>query len=293
MCEYSEILKAIASLLWPILGFTTIYLFKNEIASTLGRMKKGKFLGQEIELSDEVVKLHKTATEALEEVSSLPKSSNSPEKQDKDDNSSLSEIIKEASRSPKTALILLASEVEKEAKQTLASIGKLQGTHRMTLSQIINELDNHYGLPRHVSSSLRLFWETRNKIIHGGETEESNILSAIDSGVTILRTLQSLPKETNWVQNEGVPVFSDPDCKHEIKGVKGIILRTESPSGAKISYRIFPSTRVHFQKNKRVSWEWSFDRTWNDAWYKDPETDEIKLAWNSSSEFIGRNLDDI
>ena len=84
---------------------------------------------------------------------------------------SIKTIIKEASHSPKTALILLASEVEKEARQTLASIGKLKGARKLTLSQIINELDSHYGLPKHVASSLRMFWDTRNKIIHGGETE--------------------------------------------------------------------------------------------------------------------------
>ena len=256
-------------------------------------MKKGKFLGQEIELSDDLEKLQRTANEALEEVASLPQSPNKPEEQDNDSDDPVKEIIKEAARSPKTALILLASEVEKEARQTLASIGKLKGTHRMTLSQIINELDSHYGLPKHVSSSLRLFWETRNKIIHGGETDDSSILSAIDSGVTVLRTLQSLPRETNWVHNEGVPVYSDPDCRHEIQGVKGVVLRTESPSGARVFYRIFPSTKTHFKKNERVAWEWSFEKTWNDAWYRDPETNKIKQAWNSSAEFVGRSLKDV
>ena len=293
MSEYSELLKAIASLLWPILGFVALFLFRNEISNAIGRIRKGKFLGQEVELSDDLERLQRTATEASEEVASLPQASIEPEKQDKDTDDPIKAIIKEAGRSPKTALILLASEVEKEARQTLVSIGKLQGTRKMTLSQTINELDSHYGLPKHVSSSLRLFWDTRNKIIHGGETEDRNILSAIDSGVTILRTLQSLPRETNWVHNEGVPIYSDLACEHEIQGVKGIILRTESPSGARTFYRIFPSTRTHFKKDKRVAWEWSFERNWKDAWYKDPETNEIKQAWNSSAEFVGRSLEDV
>ncbi|OGW04364.1 MAG: hypothetical protein A2Z59_13805 [Nitrospinae bacterium RIFCSPLOWO2_02_39_17] len=295
MSEFSELLKATASLLWPILGFVALFLFRNEIANAIRRIRKGKILGQEVELGDELVRLQKTATEASEEVASLPSVTTEPEteKLTTNENDPVKGIIKEAGRSPKTALILVASEVEKEARQTLASIGKLQGARKMTLSQTIDKLDSHYGLPRHVSSSLRLFWDTRNKIIHGGETEDRNILSAIDSGVTILKTLQSLPRETNWVHNGGVTIYSDPACQHEIQGAKGIILRTESSSGARTFFRIFPSTRTHFKKGKRVSWEWSFEKTWAEAWYKDPDTSEIKQAWSSSAEFIGRNLDDV
>lgn len=300
MNEFSEFLKAIATLLWPILGFVVVLLFRVEIAKAIGRIKKGKFFGQEVELSDELAELQQTATKASEEVASLPQAEIDQTVGGIDEDTlivneedSIKTIIKEASHSPKTALILLASEVEKEARQTLASIGKLKGARKLTLSQIINELDSHYGLPKHVASSLRLFWDTRNKIIHGGETADGNILSAIDSGVTILRALKSLPRETNWVHYKGVPVYSDPDCKQQIPNVKGVILRTESPSGARVFYRIFPSTKTHFRKGKRVAWEFSFENTWSDAWYRDPETGEIKLAWNSAAEFVGRNLEDI
>lgn len=299
MNEYSELIRAIATLLWPILAFVSLIIFRGEIAKAIGRIKKGKFLGQEVELSEDLIKLQLTATEASEEVASMPQLENekaleASEKEQPDfDDSAIKNIIKQASHSPKTALILLASEVEKEARQTLASIGKFKTSRKLTLSQIIDELDSHYGLPKHVSSSLRLFWDTRNKIIHGGAAEDRNILSAIDSGVTILKTLQALPRETNLIHNEGVTIYSDSICKNEIPNAKGIILKTFSSSGAHVFYRIFPSTRTHFKKGIRVAWEWSFENTWNDAWYKDPETNEIKLAWNSSAEFIGRNLDDI
>ena len=243
--------------------------------------------------------MQKTATEASEEVASLPKVENEKalEADEKEhpsyDDTPIKNIIKEASRSPKTALFLLASEVEKEARQTLASIGKLKTSRNLTLTQIIDELDSHYGLPKHVSSSLRLFWDTRNKIIHGGASEDRNILSAIDSGVTILKTLQALPRETNVVHHEGVTIYSDSNCKNVIPNAKGIILKTSSSSGAHVFYRIFPSTRTHFKKGIRVAWEWSFENVWKNAWYKDPDTNEIKSAWSSSAEFIGRNLDDI
>lgn len=291
--EIAEIIKAIASLLWPLLGFFALIAFKKEISQTILRLKKGKIFGQEVELNEDLIRLQKKASEASDEVASLPINTEEDTLIRQDGDDSITNIIKEAARSPKAALILLASEVEKEAKQTLASIGKLKGRRQLPLIQILDELDSHYGLPKHVTSSLRLFWGTRNKIIHGGETEDGNILSAIDSGITILRTLKVLPKEINWVHNEGVPIYSDPQCKNEISGVKGIILKTESPNGTKVSYRIYPSTKKHFKKGTRVSWEWGLEKTWKDAWYRDPATSEIKQAWNGSAEFIGRNIDEI
>ncbi|RZF78801.1 hypothetical protein EXT46_15395 [Pseudoalteromonas sp. CO325X] len=295
MSEISELLKALASLLWPIFAFVVLFLFRSQLADAIGRFKKGKLLGQEVELNDSLANLQRSASQLSEEVSAIPSSEveSSDGNELEDDESSVKAIIHEAARSPKAALILLAAEIEKEAKQTLASIGKLKGRKSINLRQAIDELDSHYGLPRHISSSLRLFWETRNKIIHGGETDERNILSAIDSGVSILKSLQALPRETNWVHHPGVPIFSDSKCTVPISNGKGVILKSASSSGAKIFYRIFPTTRTHFEKGRKVAWEWSHENSWSDAWYRDPESNEIKLAWNSSMEFVGRHLDEV
>lgn len=297
MAELSKLIEAIAALLWPLAALTALLLFKSQIADLLSRIKKGKLLGQEVELSESLEQLQKSASELSNEVASIPSvQSESPEEAAEESRSSeeiITNIVHEASRSPKTAIILLASEIEKEARQTLASVGKLQGRRNIPISQAISELDSHYGLPKHVSSSLRLFWDIRNKIIHGGEADERNTLSAIDSGVTILKAIQALPRETNWVHHPGVEVYSDPECKNIIKGTKGVILKSASSSGARIFYRIFPTTKTYFKKGHRVTWEWSVENTWSDAWYRDIETNEIKLAWNSSAEFVGRDLGEI
>lgn len=300
MNEYSELIKSVASLLWPLFAFTTLFIFKDEIRDVISRLKKGKLLGQELELNDSLENLQKSASELSEEVASIPViepsssalDESEPIQENKDD-STIKSIIHEAARSPKAALLLLASNIEKESRQTLASTGLIKGRTYVNLKQAVEELDNHYGLPRHISSSLRLFSETRNKIMHGGETDERNILSAIDSGISILKSLQAIPREINKVHNPGVTVYSDPECKNPIEGVKGVILQSSSPSGAKVSYRIFPTTRTHFEKGKKVAWEWSHENIWSDAWYKDPESGEIKLAWNSAMEFVGRHLDDL
>jgi len=298
MSEFSELLKAIASLLWPIFAFVALLIFRAQIAEAIGRIRKGKLLGQEIELSESLVELQQKASELSVEVGSLPvkeeEAGDLVEKEQQQSDNSIREIVHEAARSPKAALILLATEIEREARKVMASVGLLKGRRHVPFTQALNELDRQYGgLPGHVSSGIKHFWDVRNRIIHGGGADEANILSAIDSGVTILRALQALPRETNIVYHPGVKVYSDLDCKNEISNTKGVILETSSPSGAKTFYRIFPTTKTHFQKGRRVAWEWSNEHRWGDAWYKDPDTNEIKLAWNSSMEFVGRNLDEI
>ena len=161
MDEYSNLVRAIASLLWPILVTTFMLLFRKQIGDAIGRIKKGKLLGQEIELSESLKTLQESASQASEEVALLPKQRESKpedddESQDSETNNdtTIRSIIQEATRSPKAALMVLTAEIEKEARQTLASIGKLKGRTQIPIAQAIRDLDSHYGLPRHMSSSL-------------------------------------------------------------------------------------------------------------------------------------------
>ena len=301
MEELSNLIKAIASLLWPIFAFCFLFFFRNQISDAIGRLKKGKLLGQEVEMHDSLETLRRSASQFSDEVALQPKpkeskSENNDENQhsDTENDNIIRSVIHEAARSPKAALFILAAEIEKEARQTLAGIGKLEGRTHIPIDQAMHDLDSHYGLPRHMSSSLELFWDTRNKIIHGWETEEWNVLSAIDSGVTILRSLQALPRELNIVYKSEIPIYSDPECQIEITNATGIILERRSSSGTQTSYHIFPTTRTHFEVGRRVAWEWNMNNTWQDAWYRDPlDMGSIQLAWNTSAEFIGRHLDDI
>lgn len=292
MKEYAELIGAIAALLWPIFAFVALFTFKKQIGGLLGRLKKGKVLGQEIELSDSLEKLDESAIAVAKEVAALPVIE--PHQEQPEPNYEAKEILREATRSPKVALIMLASDLEREARQLLASVGHLEGRQYVPLSKAIEVLDKQLGgLPGHIPSSLTFFWEARNKLIHGGEASAEDILRAIDSGITILKALKAFPREVNIVYHPRVDIFHDPQCKNLIPNAKGIILETESPGGTKKWFRIFPTTKSHFQKGKRVAWEWSFENTWGPAWFKDPDTNEIKVAWSSSAEFVGRHLDEV
>ena len=299
MTEFAELLRSIGALLWPALVFWALQAFRNDIAGAIGRIKKAKILGHEFELGDELKELREAANEASNEVAEIPRAESDPsespasvsERPETED--PVQKILETAVRSPKVALLQLAMEMEKEGREVLASTGKWTEKNPLPFVRVVERLDSHYGLPRYIPSSLKLFLSIKNKLVHGGVDKERNIVSALDSGVTIYKALRALPRERNWIHHEGVPVYSDPECLHEISGVKGVILKTQSSSGATTKFRIFPSTQTHFRKGKRVSWEWNLGRNWSDAWYRDPTSDEIKPAWQSAGEFIGRHYEDL
>lgn len=291
MEEISNLLKAIAALLWPLLAFTILFLFKKEVAEILKRLKGGRFFGQEIELNESLVKLDLSASAIQQEVSGFPETGGVSEDQEVEVDPSY-KILAEATRSPQAALILLSAELEKLARQLLASTGFLKGRNFISLSQAIRELNDQYGLPKHVATSLKDFMEVRNYLVHGQSSTSQDIMRAIDSGLVILKSLKSLPTEKNIVFDI-VDIYSDPACTKKIQDAKGIILLTKSPGNGIESKRIFPSTRQHFLVGKTVSWEWNLDKTWHTAWYRDPTDGMIKEAWRASAEFIGRSLDDI
>ena len=143
--------------------------------------------------------------------------------------------------------------------------------------------------------SAKFFDDISSKIIHGADGTDDDALrtSALDSGLTILRALNALPNEVNVVYRSGVEIFSDAICATPIPDAKGVILETTPPGGGMKAFRIFPTTRPDFQEGKQVSWEWNMRKVWPAAWYRDPGTGAVQLAWNSSAEFIGRHLDEI
>ncbi len=291
MDALTKLIGAVAQLLWPAFAFYFLWLFKpqlTDILKRLSRVTKWKGLGQEIELDE----LEKSTEKATMEIVAAqqpevklfqPGAEQEPE----------SQILREAAKSPKAALLLLGSEIQKRLRQLLAATGWQQNIKPEPLFDAIDRLRAQGSLPEHVSGSLKLFLDVRNKLVHGGQATDDDVFRAIDSGLTLLRAINSIPTEINVVHRTGVPLYSDPDCTRPVSDAKGVILETTSPGGSQKSYRIFPTTRTHFQEGKRVAWEWNMGKTWGHTWYRNAETNEVKEAWHSSAEFVGRHLDDV
>ena len=294
MEHVAPILQAIASLAWAGFAFTALVVLKPEITRALGRLRKGEIFGQKFELGDELLKLENSAGAAAKEAQELPPEESRMSSVDQEEkfDVTISSILQQATSAPKIALMTLAAELEKQARQALATRGILRGRPVVSISQALSEL-RQYGFPPNLSGSLKLFDDVRNKIIHDAAATDDDALRALDSGMTILRALNALPNEVNVVYHPGVDVYSDSQCAKLIPDAKGVILETTSPGGVMKTFRIFPTTRTQFQKGKQVAWEWNMQKVWQAAWYRDPDTGAIKEAWGSSAEFVGRSLDDI
>lgn len=297
MSEFATLLQAIAAVLWPLFAFAALFVFRGQISDLVKRLKRGKLLGQEIELNESLEALDQSAKLVEQEVAALPApvvaQTTAVEQSPRREDTVVRLVLFQAAKSPKAALILLASELERLALQILASTGHLQGRGFMPITLAIEELQRTLGLPDHVQSSLRLFWSTRNRLVHGGQGTDENILRAVDSGLTILKALQALPRETNVVYEPSVPVYVDANLTVELPSARGVILETTGPGGAVHSLRIFPTTRSHFQKGKQVAWEWNMQNVFPQAWYRHPVTQVSTEAWSSAAEFVGRHLDDL
>jgi hypothetical protein len=290
-----DLLRAISTLLWPIFAFWLFFTYKDEIRSLLRRIKKGKLFGQEIELEDSLQRLQEAATKAATEVAPAEEFRSQENKHalTEDASDPINKILEEAIRSPKAALLLLASECEKEVRRLLMSTGWHGGREIRSIGQGFNILGQLEVVSPSVGRSVRLFADVRNRLIHGRDATDDDILRAIDSGITTLKALRSIPHETNIVYHPCAELFSDAEGKNRIPDVCGLILETTSPGGTTKQYRIFPTTRENYQRGRRVSWEWNSKNVYGPTWYKDPDTGEIKQAWLGSAEFIGRDLDEV
>jgi hypothetical protein len=295
MSDIATLLEAIAALVaalfWPGLVLAALFLFKREIRDLLSRVRRGVIMGQEIELNE----LGRSVAVAEEEVAALPRrEADELESQTAEGEDAIRQVFDEATKSPKAALLVLASEIERETRELVAAIGLSDNKRYVPVHQAVQMLQRSDVLPEYLLRSVDQFWNVRNRLVHGRDATVDDTLRAIDSGATILRALQAIPRETHIVYHPGVEVFADPDAKQPREGVRGIVLETQGSDGTAMRLlRMFPATKSDYQQGKRVAWEWNTERVFGASWYRDQDTQEVKKAWDSAAEFVGRHVDEI
>lgn len=306
MKNLADLISAIATLLWPLFAFVIVYIYKGEIRDLMRRIKRGKVLGQELELEKSLDKLAEEASAVAARVPELPAVSTHKEFTENDSidqtvetsqvsrlltekTQSVQEILKLASVSPKLGLMQLSAEIDKVVRRHLAASGKLD-RHKGQLVKDIAALNA--SLPSDVVKVLDDFQNIRNKIVHY-EASNDDILRAIDSGLTILRAINLIPVTQHVVYHPNVELYADAEGSQPLLGSHGVILDSIDPHGTRGTQQVFPTTRTHFDKGRAVAWEWNLDLTWGETWYRDPDTGEIRHGWSTAGEFIGRNLDEI
>jgi hypothetical protein len=280
---------------------TAVIVFKAQLRDVFTRVRRGKIFGQEFELDESLDKLERDAQTFLPPAISSPDIP-SPDSGDSEQllqpsptvEAEVQSILRGAAVSPRAALLRLSSALESAAKRLIAATGHLRELPPTpSLSAMAEILERATQMPRGSLDVFRLFEQVRNKIMHGhSDVDDDEVLRALDSGIVLLRSLAAVPYERNVVYSTEVPIYSDAQATHRSPGW-AVILETTSPGGVVVSHRVFPTTRKHFVPGMEVAWEWTPENQWDVAWYRDPDSGDVKEAWGSSLEFVGRDLNTV
>jgi hypothetical protein len=279
--EATEIFRVLTSLAWPAVVLTALVLFRKELAALSRRVTKGKAGPVEIELDRELDQLLMTTAAATK---TLPPAQVTNHGTAGTGESQVRDVLREATHSPKLALIELSAEIERRSLEVVASTGHLEGQRRPPFSQMLNRLE----LSPPTQEAARQFRQVRNRLVHGMDATEAEILRALDLGLSLLDAINRLPHEVHYVREPRVEVFRDEAGDMPVDAYHGVLLESVNNDGNRIIHA-FPTTRDHFEKGKAVSWEWGEAR-YPEAWYRDPADGAIKYAWGGALEFVGRAL---
>ncbi|MBP2550157.1 hypothetical protein J2858_003093 [Neorhizobium galegae] len=287
MQSLSNLLTALASLAWPAVAFYAFYVLQDDIKKLIGRLRKGKLLGQEIELAEEIAQLESTVETVVETVP------NAAQQETNSKSSSYRErIFAEAKHSPLGAFLRASSDLELMVNQVMARTGWHEGRRKFSVREGFSRMPQDW-TSRDLLKTVEQFSHLRNRIIHESRlVSEEDVRRAIDIALSLIEALSSYPIEENRV-NDLVEVYADAEGKVPLQdGIRGVRLETRS-EGRPLEHRIFPTTLNWYERGQLVSWEWNMGLMVPKAFYRDPSDGKLKQAWVSSCEFVGRPLQDL
>jgi uncharacterized protein YutE (UPF0331/DUF86 family) len=298
MKDYAPLIQAIASLMWPLAITGIVFYYRREIKELLGRIKRGKFLGQEIELEGPLNRLQQSAEAAVAEVATHSTAAiGTPVLKSRGrillgSADPVEEVVETARHFPYVALLVLSDLIDKELREIIYSQGEVDRPLPYTISTVVRVLREREVLPPHLLRALRDFQVVRNAIVQVPQSVDPDaVLTAVDSGIKIFEALRQTSRGVYVVHKPNIRLFSDEKCEKEREGVTGVIL--EMGASEPKSYGIYATTRTDYREGEQIAWEWSKAREWGPTWYRDPDTNEIKPAFSGSLDFIGRPLHSI
>lgn len=206
------------------------------------------------------------------------------------DTSREAQIINLASTDRVAAVLMLAVEIEREVLFLVGMLGLRNRAKTGSLRECIQLLYEQKVITPETASALIEFSQLRNQIAHSSVRFSSNdpaLISAIDSGLRLLRVLKGVPRPIYRIKKAKIPLFKDPDRKEPIAGVYGVVLETITQDGM-AEERIFPAGR-DFTEGELVGWDWDMTRVYGKAYYWDEAQGRARSGWESSAAFAGKH----
>lgn len=284
---------------WPTVVLVCASLFL-AIAPKLDRylpLLKSLKIGQtEIELqakAEEVAEsVEKSEAKAIESPSNAPKTGGDEQRSAAQrllDTSRESQIIKLSSTDRIAAILMLAIDIEREVLFLAGTLGLRNRAKTGSLRECVQLLQEQKVITPEIASALMEFAQLRNQIVHATirfTAEDPALISALDSGLRLLRLLKRVPRPIYTVKRAKVPLFRDPEKKEQIAGVFGVILEVITQDGM-VEERIFPAGR-DFTEGEIVGWDWDMTRSYGKAYYWDETLKRVRSGWDSSAAFAGK-----
>lgn len=317
MTEISELLRGIASLLWPLTVTISVFLFREDIKGLLSRLKRAKVLGQEVELLDHQLdeleetaqRLDETAGSTVTELSIEPSASSSgdsvsdlPEAEavtsggDSALDAIIRSVLNEAARSPKVGLLLLSNEIESATRELTRALGigarsgrRSEGMNSQSLTRMMGKLHQTGSLATETYEAVKKFQLVRNEVVHNAkEISDASVLRAIDSGIAILRAFRTFANSLFVVVRNGITVYSDAEGLHERSDFEAVELESLMHQGRR---RTVPTRPRAYELGAVVSWNndsFSFDAVCDESWVRRTPDGPVEPAWLGAACLVGK-----
>lgn len=133
-----ELIAALSKLLWSVLPFIFIWIFRNEIAKLLTRVKKGKVFGQEFEFEPRVNDFQGTVKESELETPGKAIDVENFEEKDQTLDTDIKEVLRAAEINPEIGIMRLSSLFEKDIRIIANSLGDFSTDRKVSARKYEN-----------------------------------------------------------------------------------------------------------------------------------------------------------
>jgi hypothetical protein len=144
-------------------------------------------------------------------------------------------VLEIADISPAASLTYLSSEIEKEMNRHFQAYSTGAAIRRdPSPRSAVRNLVLHSTAPESLVKAVDAFWIVRNLVIHGHGAKESEIYEAIDSGLTILSSLQKIRDQRVLQDMAGIDeeLKLEQDPKGEYSFIIGPVLDSSGVPGS-------------------------------------------------------------
>jgi hypothetical protein len=284
MKNLSSVLSSLASLAWPAVVFYIFYVLQDDIKKLIGRLRKGKIFGQEIELDEEISQVENAVETVLEIIpNTQPTPNSAPDYRE--------HVLAAADRSTLGTFLRVSSDLELLVNHILARTGWHQGRQKYTIKEGFARIPQNW-VSKEILRTVQQFSHLRNRIIHESRmVPEEDVRRATEIAFSLIEVLKGYTIDENRVKDV-VELYVDAEGQIPAVDVKGLRLETKR-QGSAPSVSIFPTTKTWYKPGQLVSSEWNMSNVYNQHFYRDPEGDELKAAWLQSAEYVGEPLDEL